>query len=94
MAFGAWEALFFSTDPARAAAFGKLHYIDVTAAELAKFERPHSKRILEHEPIAKNDWRTADPAIIARLKPLEVQLDAKAPQVAQEREKHGRATGG
>lgn len=40
------EALFFSTDPLRAAAFGKLHYIDVTAAEFAKFERPHSKRIL------------------------------------------------
>jgi len=65
------EALFFSTDPARAAAFGKLHYVDVTAAEMAKFERPHSQRILEHEPIAKNDWRTADPAIIARLKSLE-----------------------
>jgi hypothetical protein len=65
------EALFFSTDPARAAAFGELHYVDVTAAEMAKFERPHAKRILEHEPIAANDWRTADPEIIARLKPLE-----------------------
>ena len=63
--------LFLSTDPARAAAFGKLHYIDVPAAEMAKFERPHSQRILEQEPIAANDWRTADPAIIARLKPLE-----------------------
>ena len=56
-------------------AFGQLHYVDITAAELAKFEQPHSKRILEHEPIAKNDWRTADPAIIARLKPLEAQRD-------------------
>ena len=65
------DALFFSTDPSRAAAFGKLHYVDVTAAEMAKFERPHSQRILEHESTAKNDWRTADPAIIARLKPLE-----------------------
>jgi hypothetical protein len=65
------DALFFSTDPARAAAFGKLHYVDVTAAEMAKFERPHSQRILEQEPLAQNDWRTADPSIIARLQPLE-----------------------
>jgi hypothetical protein len=43
------EALFFSTDPLRAAAFGKLHYVGVTAAEFSKFERPHSKRILEAE---------------------------------------------
>ena len=60
------------TDPARASAFGQLHYVDVTAEELAKFERPHSKRILEAEPIAVNDWRTADPAIIARVKSLEI----------------------
>ena len=64
------EALFFSTDPARAAAFGELHYVDVTTDEMAKFERPHSKRILEQEPIAKNDLRTADAAIIGRLKKL------------------------
>jgi Relaxase/Mobilisation nuclease domain len=65
------DALFFSTDPTRAARFGELHYVDVTAAEMAKFERPHSQRILEAEPVAKNDYRTADPAIIARLEPLE-----------------------
>jgi hypothetical protein len=62
---------FFSTDPTRAAAFGQLHYVDVTADEMAKFERPHSERILRAEPIAVNDWRTADPEIIARLKPLD-----------------------
>jgi hypothetical protein len=62
---------FFSTDPTRAATFGKLHYVDVIAGEMAKFERPHSERILGAEPIAVNDWRTADPEIIARLKPLE-----------------------
>ena len=61
------DALFFSTDPARAAEFGKLHYVDITQAELAKFERPHSKRILEQEPMAANDYRTADQEIIARL---------------------------
>jgi hypothetical protein len=77
------DALFFSTDPARAAAFGQLHYVDVTAEELAKFERPHSKRILEAEPIAVNDWRTADPAIIARLRPLEAERH-RAPETAQE----------
>ena len=62
---------FFSTDPTRATAFGQLHYVDVTADEMAKFERPHSERILRAEPIAVNDWRTADPEIIAHLKPLE-----------------------
>jgi hypothetical protein len=62
---------FFSTDPTRATALGQLHYVDVTADEMAKFERPHSERILRAEPIAVNDWRTADPEIIARLKPLE-----------------------
>ena len=61
------EALFFSTDPSRATAFGQLHYVDVTAAEMAKFERSTAN----HKSIAANDWRTADPAIIARLKPLE-----------------------
>jgi hypothetical protein len=62
---------FFSIDPTRATAFGQLHYVDVTADEMAGFERPHSERILRAEPIAVNDWRTADPEIIARLKPLE-----------------------
>jgi hypothetical protein len=62
---------FFSIDPTRATAFGQLHYVDVTADEMAGFERPHSERILRAEPIAVNDWRTADPKIIARLKPLE-----------------------
>jgi ATP-dependent exoDNAse (exonuclease V) alpha subunit len=65
------EALFFSTDAARASTFGKLHYVDVTAAELASFERPHSKRILDAEPTARNDLRTDDPDIISRLQPLE-----------------------
>lgn len=67
------ESLFFTTDQQRAAAFGVLHYVDITAAELSKFEQPHSKRILEAEPIARNDYRTADPEIIARLQPLNEQ---------------------
>ncbi len=72
------DALFFSTDPARAAAFGELHYVDVTQAELAKFERSHSKRILEQEPMAANDYRTADPEIIARLTAFEVERGSNA----------------
>jgi len=64
------DALFFSTDPERAATFGELHYVDVTADELAKFEQPHSQRILDAEPAARNDYRTADPDIIARLQPV------------------------
>ena len=59
------EAVFFSTDPSRAAAFGQLHYVDVTADEMAKFEHPHSTRILQQEPIAENDWRTARPRWVA-----------------------------
>jgi Ti-type conjugative transfer relaxase TraA len=65
------EAVFFSTDRGRAAAFGDLHYVDITREELAKFEQPHSKRILEAEPSARNDWRTADPDILSRLKALD-----------------------
>ena len=79
-------ALFFSTDPARAAAFGQIHYVDITLAEMAKFERPHSERILEAEPIAENDWTTADPKIIARLKPLENDRVAAAREASQTRE--------
>ena len=84
------DALFFSTDPLRAAAFGKLHYVDITLAELAKFEQPHSKRIREAEPIAANDWKTGDPEIIARLKPLgERQFVEPAPgRTGREPEKH------
>ncbi len=67
------DALYFSTDPARAAAFGTVHYVDVTVAEMARFERPHSERFHQFESVAKNDWITADPAIIARLRPLEVE---------------------
>ncbi|MBV9964399.1 MAG: relaxase/mobilization nuclease domain-containing protein, partial [Alphaproteobacteria bacterium] len=76
------DAVFFSTDPTRAAAFGKLHYVDITADELAKFEQPHSKRILQAEPVAANDWRTADPDIIARLKPLELEREGAQPDYA------------
>ena len=60
------EAVFFSTDPKRAASFGELHYVDITAAELAKFEQPHSGGASR----TANDWRTGDPDIIGRLKPL------------------------
>jgi Ti-type conjugative transfer relaxase TraA len=81
------DALFFSTDPARAATSGKLHYVDVTAAELAKFEQPHSERIIRAEPIAQNDWKTADPEIIARLKPLELEREAEPTVVANQNER-------
>ena len=74
------EAVFFSTDRERAAEFGKLHYVDITADELAKFEQPHKPRILAAAPEARNDWRTADPDILDRLKPLdEPQSEQAAP---------------
>ncbi|MGZ8245239.1 MobQ family relaxase [Methylomagnum sp.] len=89
------EAVFFSTDPDRAAAFGALHFVDVTPDELAKFERPHSKRILEAEPIARNDYRTADPEILARLKSLEQERQHEAqPEPEQQKEQAlGRTAG-
>jgi hypothetical protein len=81
------EALFFSTDPSRAATFGKIHYVDITADEMAKFEPTVSDRTLEQSvirPHSINDWRTADPAIIARLKPLEIERVAPAEPARQE----------
>ncbi len=74
---GPGDAVFFTTDPERAAVFGKVHFVDVTTAELAKFEQPHSRRILDAEPAARNDWRTADPAIIARLQPVTAEPTAE-----------------
>ena len=58
------DALFFTTDPSDAAIYGQVHYVDVTLAEMAKFE----SAAVATWP---NNWRTADPAIIARLRPLE-----------------------
>ena len=72
------EPLYFSTNIERARAFGALHFVDVTRAELAQYKCPHSKRILETEPIAKDDYRIGDAAILNRLRPL--------PTVHQERQ--------
>ncbi len=77
------EAVFFSTNRDRAAAFGVLHYVDVTRAEFEKLECPHSKRILDAEPIAKDDYRVDDPQILARLQRLK-QRDSETRN--QERE--------
>lgn len=77
------EAIFFSTNKDRAAAFGVLHYVDVTRAEFEKLECPHSKRILDAEPIAKDDYRVDDPQILARLQRLK-QRDSETRN--QERE--------
>jgi hypothetical protein len=83
---------FFSTDPNRAAAFGELHYVDVTVEELAKFERPHSERILRAEPIAINDWRTADLDFVARLRPVEIieaeRVDDRRALYAEQQQSH------
>lgn len=76
------EAVFFSTNIERARGFGTLHYVDVTPAEFAQMKCPHSKRILEAEPIAKDDYRIDDAAILTRLRLLETSQPA--PDIAKE----------
>lgn len=70
------EAVFFSTNIERARGFGTLHFVDVTPAEFAQMKCPHSKRILEAEPIAKDDYRIDDAAILNRLRLLETSQPA------------------
>jgi hypothetical protein len=67
----AGEKVFFSTDPKVAEAYGVVHFVDITRAELSKFE--HEKH---------DDWRTANPEIIARLKPLARQRSFEEIQAA------------
>jgi MobA/MobL family len=61
---------FFSTNIDRARGFGELHFIDLSADEFAELKCPHSKRILEAEPIAKDDYRIYDADILNRLQAL------------------------
>ena len=75
--------LHFSTDQARAAAFGKVYYVDVTREDMAKFEPAHGQRFQQFQTIAQNDWVTADPDIIARLKPLQ-SAPANAPEMEKQ----------
>ena len=76
-------ALYFSTEHTRAADFGRVHYVDVTPAEFAKFERAHSARVRAMEPMVANDYITHDADIIARLKPLELEATRKPTQQQQ-----------
>lgn len=78
----AGEPLFFSTNIERARSFGDLHFVDVTREEFAQYKCPHSKRILEAEPIAKDDLRIGDPAILSRLRPLATEQQ-RATQAAR-----------
>jgi hypothetical protein len=55
------DAVSFTSDPADAALYGRVHYVDVTPAEMAKFERLP-------EQLFDDEWRSSDPDIIARLK--------------------------
>lgn len=73
------DGVFFTTNRERAATFGTLHFVDVSREELARYQCPHSAHILHHEPAAKDDYRIADPAILARLRVLET------PQAIEER---------
>lgn len=73
------DGVFFTTNRERAATFGTLHFVDVSREELARYQCPHSAHILHHEPAAKDDYRIADPAILARLRVWET------PQAIEER---------
>jgi hypothetical protein len=59
---------------------------------MARFERPHSERILRAEPIALKDWRTADLDFVARLKPVEIieaeLVDDRRALYAQQQQSH------
>lgn len=62
-----FDGVFFSTNIERAREFGEVHFVDVTPEELARYKCPHSKHVLHHEPIAKDDYRIDDPDILSRL---------------------------
>lgn len=78
------DGVFFSTNKDRAAAFGTLHFVDVSREELKRYKCPHSAHVLLHEPAAKDDYRIADPAILGRLRPLatEHQRSQRAAKLA------------
>ena len=70
-----FDGVYFSTNIERAREFGEVHFVDVTPEELGRYKCPHSKRILDHEPIAKDDYRIDDLAIIGRLRLLSTEKE-------------------
>jgi hypothetical protein len=70
-----FDGVFFSTNIERAREFGEVHFVDVTPEELARYKCPHSKHVLHHEPIAKDDYRIDDPDILSRLRLLSTEKE-------------------